>query len=122
LERGALNVRRLGVFCGMERGEELSHIGNDRLRVEPNTEAVRLEDGSCGYAGRFQLMAQGGERHAEAMASDLWVGFGPEHLDEEFAGMVAVKMESQVGEQGGRLLSAKSSDGSLALDNLQTAQ
>jgi hypothetical protein len=106
----------------MERGEEQGHVGGDRLGVELHLEAVSLEDGSSGDAGRFQLMAQGGERHAETMASDRQVARGPEQFDEEFARMASVEMESQIGEQGGCLLGAKSGDGSLAQYQAQSTQ
>src|SRR5262249_28655992 len=56
---------------------------------------------------QFQLLPQRGERRAEAVASGLQVALRPEHLDQGLPRVRAPGMESQVGKQEARLLSAK---------------
>lgn len=49
----------------LERGLKCRDIGGNCGRVEPHAEAIRLNDGSGGRAGRLHLVAKRRERNAE---------------------------------------------------------
>ncbi|HZP81466.1 MAG TPA: hypothetical protein VFB21_07505 [Chthonomonadaceae bacterium] len=66
-----------------------------------------MQNTTGGRSGRLQLAAQRPEGRAEAAASGCRVAFGPEHLDEEFAGMLLMPVVGQVRQQRGRLLTAE---------------
>src|SRR5262249_20157251 len=60
--------------------------------------------------GRLELMAEGREGLAEAQATGVGGGVGPEEIDEEVAGMGAEAVEGKVGEEGSGLVGAEAGE------------
>ena len=103
-------------------GLELGDIGGHRRRVEADAGAVGLQDGSGRNPGRFQLVAEGGEGDAQAVAAGLQVALGPEELDEVLAGMLSLAKIGQVGEQGADALEAEAGHDPVALPDPQASE
>jgi hypothetical protein len=98
---------RIAAGRRFEDALKLGHIGGCGGRVEMDGKPVRDEDRANGYTGRLQLMAQRRQRHAQTLASGANVVVRPEHLDQRLAGLRALPMAGEIGEQCARLIGAK---------------
>jgi len=89
----------IGPFGSLQTRFEFGHVGEDRFGVHLHGGAVGKKDGAGGHARGLQLMAQRGERCAEAVPARIGAACRPEQLDEFFARMGFLAVIGQVGKQ-----------------------
>src|SRR5262249_51768932 len=87
-----------------------------------HAELVRQDHRAGHGARRFELPAQGRERHAQAVPPRVLADLGPELLDQELAGVAPPAVVGQVGEQRPGLLRPEPADDPVPLARAQPAE
>ena len=107
---------------GLNGRLEAGDIGGHGVGIETDGEPVGAQDGIGGRSRRFELVTQGGERDAEAVASCLEGALGPEEIDEHLTRMHLAEMIGEEGEEGADLLGFEAGDEAVPLLDLESSQ
>ena len=105
----------------MQQVLEVGDIAGKGKRIEVYLCVIGDQRRAFSNAGRLELVSEGIEGDAEAGASRILRAIRPELLDQCLPRMGTVAIESQVSQQGGGLLGAKTGDRILPSKNLETA-
>ena len=106
----------------LQQNFKLRCIGRAGRRVQTHVGIGGNENGAGGRSRRLQLMPEGGEGDAQGGAALVQVGVWPEHIDEAFAGMSALPIESEIGQQGAGLMRFEPRNDGLRLTDAHSAQ